>query len=1357
MQTFQKPENALKRAEELQFIGQNEDALQILHSAIGHRTFRLQGWHILQEQIMLRYIEFCLYLEKLSLVKDGLHQYRIICQHGNIASLGKVITDFRDKAEEKVRLAKENVALNKEKIEQEESNVDVTEKILMSSLDIEITGKHERKLQNAYRICMETYKMILEILRATPKLEKAYHETAKKAILFCKDNKRVTEFKKLSDLLRNHYNLILRGKHKPEYQSLLKIEYHLETKIIQLEAACELAMWKEASNIAEDIYNLNMHDYFYKSLKSNIMMEPELVSVIETVKPGDKNEEEKNKENDVDGDGNTKEDVLKDVEQQDSNMENNNNNNNNNNSNNNSNSNNNNNNKEEEDDGKTPSGETINKATDGNVGTGHNTSQSLNQSKEKLRNWIAVFYEKMADILFVYESELFHGLAWLKYCFHVLNFKRNMTEKEKTYICNKAVLAVLSIPVIGNKKKNEDFTKQFEAHKKMSQLLGHTSVPVKESLKNALRIRNVLNYADENIQKLYSLLENQFTPLSLCLECEVLLKELENTEYAIYTKKIKEVIFHKLILQLSRVYSYISIDYFIENICPDHFMSWNEAEKMLVDLVYQRELEMKIDLTMRAIHFGDKQVLNSSMLIKDSLINMYNDLQHGLKMINETIAVENEVENLTMSTLTYEEEFAFLDKSNKTINYNTAPIEDIIENEVFEEKPIENEKLLKKIYEKIDEEHHKIQLLSEEHNKKRKELLKKQKELEQAQLKLKMEKKLLEEKLEKEKKEELARKGEKLRIKEEKHKKKTEAAEQMLKEIKKLCSTNTTKILMKGKYMDEITIDDILNGYVDFDDIEEAQEKLRLNERNEIIKVRKMEAKKVDHYFRAVRQVELSHMNRWIALVFQEDTEILLQEQKAAEEEQKADFEAALKEKEEYVKFSVDIEEFTKNEMKLRVEEFEKNLKAQKERLYNILKEEKIQRAKERRDQHIRKIKAEEERKRREEEEERLLKEEMERKKKEEARKKLEEISKVQRERDLEMDLQMKRKKEESRRSERSHRKSSIDDDLTWRRGDKGGSQNGDDSYRRHDDHHDGTHRDRSEMRDRRDWSGRDRDRDRERDRDRDREHRRDSHRDRERDRDRDRERDRDRDRERDRDRDREHRRDSHRDRERDRDRDRERDRDRDREHRRDSHRDRERDRDRDRERDRDRDRERDRDRDRERDRDRDRERDRDRDRERERDRDRDIKRSDRDHKKDRDDKLDRDSRRRERSGKPENERKRESEISKRNGTTEERTKNAWNLKEDDDSKAKHETSEENTKSWRNSNKLIDNEKTERYKEGDKKNGGKDKENDELANGNEENENDEDRKNDDEEASDGGDFTVFKKKKRNILRFFMKA
>lgn len=42
MQTFQKPENALKRANELLAVGQQEAALKILHGAIGHRRFRYE-------------------------------------------------------------------------------------------------------------------------------------------------------------------------------------------------------------------------------------------------------------------------------------------------------------------------------------------------------------------------------------------------------------------------------------------------------------------------------------------------------------------------------------------------------------------------------------------------------------------------------------------------------------------------------------------------------------------------------------------------------------------------------------------------------------------------------------------------------------------------------------------------------------------------------------------------------------------------------------------------------------------------------------------------------------------------------------------------------------------------------------------------------------------------------------------------------------------------------------------------------------------------------------------------------------------------------------------------------------------
>uniref|UniRef100_A0A8C9H0I5 PCI domain-containing protein n=1 Tax=Piliocolobus tephrosceles TaxID=591936 RepID=A0A8C9H0I5_9PRIM len=644
----------------------------------------------------------------------------------------------------------------------------------MNSLDIEITGTYERKLENAYKMCMETYIMILEILRATPKLEQAYHDTAKKALAFCKENKRLTEFKKLSDLLRNHYNLILRGKHKPEYQSLLKIEFQLETKIMQLEIACELNMWTEALNIAEDIYNLNMHEYFYRTLRSTptTIAEPDISSTTdkdqgESTSTGSTTIGSSTDNGTVTKTGTTTTPSTAVVNTVTSTVT-----------------------------TSATTTATTSTTTDGvNKSDKEENAEQMNNatvtdnepfevvgSKEKLKKMIGIFYKKLADMLFVYDSELFHSLAWLKYCFHILNYSPNVSEEIKTSMCNKAVLSVLSIPLINNKNKNEDYNKIYEAHKKMAQLLGHSSVPVKESLKNGLKVRNILTSANENIQKLYALIENKFTPLNLCFECELLLKELENTEYKIYIKKIKEVIFHKLILQISKVYSNISIDYFIENICPEYFFTWNEAESMLVDLVYQKELDMRIDLTKRAIYFDDKEntsgsgnnnnTNSSGKLIRESLITMYNELHKGLKMINESITIFNEVEQLNMNLLSYEKEFDLLDididvkkKKKGTHIHSSSNVYDIIETAVFEEKPIENEKVLKKIYDKIEEEHYKYKLLSNENNKKRKEMLRKQKEQEQEQLRIKMEKKLLEEKLEKEKKEELAKKRRKIKIK----------------------------------------------------------------------------------------------------------------------------------------------------------------------------------------------------------------------------------------------------------------------------------------------------------------------------------------------------------------------------------------------------------------------------------------------------------------------------------------------------------------------------------------------------------------------------------------------------------------
>lgn len=94
MATFAKPENALKRAEELINVGQKQDALQALHDLITSKRYR--AWQKTHEKIMFKYIELCVDMRRGRFAKDGLIQYRIICQQVNVNSLEEVIKHFMD-------------------------------------------------------------------------------------------------------------------------------------------------------------------------------------------------------------------------------------------------------------------------------------------------------------------------------------------------------------------------------------------------------------------------------------------------------------------------------------------------------------------------------------------------------------------------------------------------------------------------------------------------------------------------------------------------------------------------------------------------------------------------------------------------------------------------------------------------------------------------------------------------------------------------------------------------------------------------------------------------------------------------------------------------------------------------------------------------------------------------------------------------------------------------------------------------------------------------------------------------------------------------------------------------------------
>lgn len=102
---FQRPENALKRANEFLEVGKKQPALDVLYDVMKSKKHRT--WQKIHEPIMLKYLELCVDLRKSHLAKEGLYQYKNICQQVNIKSLEDVVRAYLKLAEEKTEAAKE--------------------------------------------------------------------------------------------------------------------------------------------------------------------------------------------------------------------------------------------------------------------------------------------------------------------------------------------------------------------------------------------------------------------------------------------------------------------------------------------------------------------------------------------------------------------------------------------------------------------------------------------------------------------------------------------------------------------------------------------------------------------------------------------------------------------------------------------------------------------------------------------------------------------------------------------------------------------------------------------------------------------------------------------------------------------------------------------------------------------------------------------------------------------------------------------------------------------------------------------------------------------------------------------------
>ncbi|KAJ2492660.1 eukaryotic translation initiation factor 3 subunit A [Coemansia sp. RSA 2050] len=258
---FQRPENVLKRTDELIKVGQSVAALDFLYDALtGKRLANANAAST--EPVILKFVDLTIEQRRGKQLKEGLTQYRNIVQHKNPESMGKVVSVMLESITKHVAAAAQQSAERATigliaDLEETESPEDM----ILSSVSGEQTqDRTDRALVTPWlKFLWEAYRNLLDILRNNVRFEGLYQKVSRQAIDFCKTYERKTEFRRLCELLRNHLQGIGKYSHQQNAINLSNgdtMQLFLDTHFHQLDTATEMELWQESYRSIEDIHNL---------------------------------------------------------------------------------------------------------------------------------------------------------------------------------------------------------------------------------------------------------------------------------------------------------------------------------------------------------------------------------------------------------------------------------------------------------------------------------------------------------------------------------------------------------------------------------------------------------------------------------------------------------------------------------------------------------------------------------------------------------------------------------------------------------------------------------------------------------------------------------------------------------------------------------------------------------------------------------------------------------------------------------------------------------------------------------------------------------------------------------------------